>query len=198
MTKKNPPIQQETLNPPTIPINLIGIRDAWVSGFITGCLKNRKRGAPLKIAPLTITIKKKKGKKTSESPSVAAIVSPVTASTAVTSATNAANTASTNGEATAPPSKYKRSRKHSGDASKNTRAPYSKLAPKLTTRKRKYNNWKLEPFKSALDRAVGEQLKGLDPQLASGYIIIPGGLFEIVLNLLRKKQRSWGCRHCFI
>ena len=30
------PSQQETLNPPTIPRNAMGIRDAQDSGFITG------------------------------------------------------------------------------------------------------------------------------------------------------------------
>ena len=177
MTKKKPPSQWETLKPPTIPRNAMGRRDAWDSGFITRWLKNRNQGAPLKIAPWTTTDKKKKGKKTTASPSVAAMVSPVTASVAVASATTAVNTASNNGEATSPPSKYKRLRKHSGDASKNTRAPYSKPSPKPTTRKSKDNNWKVEPFKSALDRAAEAKLKGLDPQLAAGDIIIPGGTF---------------------
>ena len=175
MTKEKPPSQWETLNPPTIPINEMGRRYARDSGFITGWLKNRKGGAPLKIAPRTTMSKKKKSKKTTSYLSVAAMVSPVTASAAVASATTSVNTASTNREATAPPSKSKRSRKHSGDASKNTCAPYSKPAPKPTTHKRKYNNLKIEPFKSALARAAEAKLKVLDPQLASGDIIIPGG-----------------------
>ena len=140
MTKKKPPSQRETINTPTTPRNAMGRRDARDSGFITGRLKNRKRGAPLKIAPRTTTNKKKKGKKTTASPSVAAMVYPVTASVTVAYITTADNTASTNGEATAPPSKSKWSWKHSGDSSKNTHAPYSKPAPKPTTCKRKYNN----------------------------------------------------------
>ena len=75
MTKKKPPSQRETLKPPTIPRNAMGRRDARDSGFITGWSKNRKRGAPLKIAPRTTTNKKKKEKKTTASPSVAAMVS---------------------------------------------------------------------------------------------------------------------------
>ena len=153
----------------------MGRRDAWDSGFITEWLKKQKRGAPLKIAPRTTTNKKNKGNNTTAYPPVAAMVSPVTAYMAVAYATNAVNTASTNGEATDPPSKSKRSRKHSGDASKNTRDTYSKPAPKPTTRKSKYNNWKVEPFKSALAGAVKEKLKGLKPKLSAGYIIIPGG-----------------------
>ena len=127
MTNKKPPSQRESLKSPTIPRNVMGRRDARDSVFITGWLKNRKRGAPLKISPRTTTNKKNK--------SVSVMVSLVTVSAAVDSATTAVNAASTNGEAIAPPSKSKRSRKHSGDASKNTRAPYSKPAPKPTTRK---------------------------------------------------------------
>ena len=67
MTKKKPPSQQDILNPPTTPRNAMGRRDARGSGFITGCLKNRKRGAPLKIAPQTTTNKKNKGKNTTAS-----------------------------------------------------------------------------------------------------------------------------------
>ena len=59
--------------------------------------------------------------------------------------------------------------------SKNSCALYSKPAPKKITRKNKYKNWKVEPFKSALARAVEAKLKGLDPQLAAGEIVIPGG-----------------------
>ena len=61
MTKKKPPSQRETLKPPTIPSNVMGRRDAWDSGFIARWLKNRKRGAPPRIAPQTTTNKKKWG-----------------------------------------------------------------------------------------------------------------------------------------
>ena len=142
----------------------MGRWDAWDSGFITGWLKNRKRGALLKIAPRTTKNKKNKRKKTTAPPSVATMVTPVTPYVAVASTTTTVNTASINGDANAPPSKSKRSRKHSGDASKNTCAPYSNPAPKLTTRKSKYNNSKFEPFKSALARSVKAKLKGLDPK----------------------------------
>ena len=37
----------------------------------------------------------------------------------------------------------------------------------------KYQNWNLDPFKSALARAVEVKLKGLDPQTAAGDIAIP-------------------------
>ena len=43
-----------------------------------------------------------------------------------------------------------------------------------------------------LARAVKAKLKGLDPRLAVGKIVIPGGLFGIVLSLQRQKQRSKG------
>ena len=114
------------------------------------------------------------GKKTTASSSVAVMVSPVTASAVVASATTAVNTVSTNGETTASPSKSKRPWKHSGDASKYTRAPYSNPEPKPTTRKTKYNNWKFEPFKSALAHALEAKLKYLELQLASGGVIISG------------------------
>ena len=45
--------------------------------------------------------------------------------------------------------------------------------PPPRTAGRKYTNWKQEPAKSALARAVEAKLKGLDPQLAAGGIIIP-------------------------
>jgi hypothetical protein len=46
---------------------------------------------------------------------------------------------------------------------------------KPTTSRGKYKNWKLEPYKSALDRAAEASLNGDDPQLAAGdHIIIPG------------------------
>ena len=120
------------------------------------------------------------------------MVSPVTASVEVSSATTAVNNASTNGEATAPPSKSKRSRKHSGDASKNTRAPYSNPSPKPTTCKSKYKNWKVEPFKSALARAVEEKLKGLDPQLVSGDVIIPGGTIRDHIKSVKAEAEKLG------
>ena len=142
MTKKKPPSQRETLKPHTIPRNVMGRQNARDSRFITGWLKNWNRGAPLKFSLRITTNKKNKGNNTTASLSVAVMVSPVTASVAVASATTAVNTPSTNGEATAPPSKSKRSRKHSGDDAKNTHAPYSKLAPKTTTCKSKYNNFK--------------------------------------------------------
>ena len=142
MTKKKPPSHRETLNPPTIPGNGMGRQDARDRGFITGWLKNRKRGAPLKISPQTTTKNKKKGKKTTASPSVDSMVSPVTASAAVTSATTAVNTASTNGEATVPPSKSKRSRKHIVGASKILVLPTQSQHPNQL-RKSKYNNCKV-------------------------------------------------------
>ena len=40
---------------------------------------------------------------------------------------------------------------------------------------RKYTNWKHDPTKSAPARAVEAKLKGLDPQLSVGEIIIPDG-----------------------
>ena len=120
------------------------------------------------------------------------MVSPVTASAAVASTTTAVNTASTNGEATASPSKSKRSRKHSGDASKNTCAPYSKPASKPTTRKIKYSNWKVEPFKSALARAVEEKLTGLEPQLSVGDIIIPGGTIRDCIKSIKAEAADMG------
>ena len=167
-------------------------RDAWDSGFITGWLKNRKRGAPLKIAPRTTTNKKNKGKKTTASPSVAAMVSQVTASAVVAFATTAIKTESTNWEATDPTSKSKWTRKHSGDASKNTHATYSKPAPKS-----KYNNWKVEPFKSALARAVEAKLKGLDPQLTSGDIIITGGPIRDRIKSAKAEAEKLGVSSLF-
>ena len=120
------------------------------------------------------------------------MVSPVTASLAVASATTAVNTASTNGETTAPPSKSKRSRKNSGGASKNTRATYSNPSPKPTTLKSKYNNWKVEPFKSSLARAIEAKLKGLDPQLAAVDIILPGGTIRDSIKSTKTEAENLG------
>ena len=47
--------------------------------------------------------------------------------------------------------------------------------PLQRTAGRKYTNWKQEPVKSALARDIEEKLKGLDPQLTAGEIIIPYG-----------------------
>ena len=44
--------------------------------------------------------------------------------------------------------------------------------PPPITAGRKYTNWKQEPVKYALARAVEAKLKGLNNQLASGEIII--------------------------
>lgn len=41
-----------------------------------------------------------------------------------------------------------------------------------------YINWKIEPFKSALDRATEASLKDLDPQEAAGDIIIPSATLQ--------------------
>ena len=192
MTKKNHPRQWETLKPPTIPRNVMGKRDAWDSVFITRWLKNRKRGAPMEIAPRTTTNKKKKAKNNTSYLSVAAMVSPVTASAAVASDPTAVNNTSTNGEATSPPSKSKRSRKHSGDASKNTCVHYSKPAPKPSTRKSKYNNREVGPIKSALDRVAKAKLKGYDPKLSAGDIIITGGTIQDRIKSVKAEADKLG------
>ena len=47
--------------------------------------------------------------------------------------------------------------------------------PKPRTEDRKYTNWKQKPSKYAAARVVEEKLKGIDPKLAAGDIIIPDG-----------------------
>ena len=37
----------------------------------------------------------------------------------------------------------------------------------------KYHNWNLDPFNYTLARSVEVKLKGIDPQKAAGYIVIP-------------------------
>ena len=118
MTKKKPPSQQETLNSPRIARNAMGRRDTRDSGFITIWLKNRKQGAPLRIFPANHHKQEKEGE---EDHSISVSCCNGLPSHRILTAVN---TASTNGEATSPPSKSKQSRKHSGDAPKNTHATY--------------------------------------------------------------------------
>ena len=55
-----------------------------------------------------------------------------------------------------------------------TNPPPTKIPPPRTSG-RNYTNWKQEPVKYALARDVEAKLKGLDPQLSAGEIIIPDG-----------------------
>ena len=63
------------------------------------------------------------------------------------------------------------------DATKKPPAtkPPPTTMPFPRTAGRKNTNRKHEPYKSALDHAAEEILKGLDPQLAAGEIIVPDG-----------------------
>ena len=68
---------------------------------------------------------------------------------------------------------------------------------KPTTSRGKYKNWKLEQYKSALDRAAEASLNGDDPQLAAGAdIIIPGATLrkrvkEIKATLSERKGAEY-------
>ena len=86
-----------------------------------------------------------------------------------------------------------RSQKHSGDASKNTRAPYSYPAPKQNTRESKYDNWKVEPFKSAPARAVEIKIERPQPTISIGRYYPSGrGLFELVFKYTKGRSREAG------
>lgn len=158
---------------------------ARANGLITGWMPNRKRGAPLKIKPAASKTKKKKkktqGTTSSARPNTAALTNtnastaPNAASTSTASASADVAAPSTGkskrgasvAAATAPSTgKSKRGRKHSAKASKSAQ-PYPKAI------KRPYTNWNVNPFKSALDRAVNATLKGLNGQEAAGDILIP-------------------------
>jgi hypothetical protein len=78
-----------------------------------------------------------------------------------------------------PSSRPSKARQHSKVASSASRSLYAKDTKDTSPVKRKqrsrgiYKNWTKEPYASALSRAVNAHLKGLDPQLAAGEVIIP-------------------------
>ena len=157
MTKPKPPSQLETTKKPTIPRNAVDRRHARESGCITGWLKNRKRGAPLKIKPPN---KKLKGK--------ASPITSAAASTVSAAATTRATAAST------------------------TMAKAGTKPPASTAPSRKYISWKTEPGKSALVRAVEAKLKGLDPQLAAGVIVIPRQTLDKHIRYAKQAAKKMG------
>ena len=54
---------------------------------------------------------------------------------------------------------------------------------------RNYTNWKLKPAKYALSRSIKAKLKVLDPQLASGGVIIPDGNLQDHVRYAKDKGR---------
>ena len=62
MTKPFPPSQLKDVETPTIPRNAAQRTEKRTKGLITGWMKNRKRGALLKITPSAASLKKKKKK----------------------------------------------------------------------------------------------------------------------------------------
>ena len=64
--------------------------------------------------------------------------------------------------------------------------------PLPRTAGRNYTNWKQEPAKSALEHAVEAKLKGLDPQLATGEIIIPDGNLQYHVRYTKDEAKKRG------
>ena len=56
----------------------------------------------------------------------------------------------------------------------------------------KYTNWKQEPAKSALDRAVEAKLKELDSESAAGEIIILDGNLQDYVRYSKEKTKKMG------
>ena len=165
MTKKKPPSQLTTTETPAVPRNAMQRKAARDAGHITGWLKNRKRGAPKKTQPPPR--KKKKGTKKIASKKTAAPTSVAVAAAAVVdlsgdapspNADNAATNAATNAAV----------------SSTSTSSSKRKAEPSKAPRGQ-YKNWSIEPYASAMARAIEASLKGLDPQQAAGTIVIPPG-----------------------
>ena len=64
--------------------------------------------------------------------------------------------------------------------------------PPSRTVSRKYTNWKHEPAKYLLARAVESKPKGLDPRLAAGDIIIPYGNLQDHVRYAKDKANIRG------
>ena len=161
MTKPKKPSQLETTTKKAIPRNAIERRHAREGGCITGWLKNRKRGAVLKIKPPP---NKKLRGKGEALPTTSAAASTVSAAS-MTRATAASTTTLAKAAAKPPPS---------------------------TARSKKYISWKTEPGKSALARAVEAKLKGLDPQLAAGVIVIPRQTLDNHVRYAKEAAKKMG------
>ena len=57
---------------------------------------------------------------------------------------------------------------------------------------RKYTNWKQDPEKSALAHDVEAKLKGLDPKLSAGEIIIPYGTLRDHVRYAKEETKNRG------
>ena len=68
--------------------------------------------------------------------------------------------------------------------------PKTMPLPRITGRN--YTNWKQEPDKSALACSVEAKLKGLDPQLSAGEIIIPDGTLQDHVRYAKNKANKRG------
>ena len=160
MTKKKAPSKLETAKPPAVPRNAMQRSSARQKGLITGFLKNRKRGAPLKNkANLPkkkwMTRTSPKASPTPTSTTTVTITTTPTSTTTVTTTTttDAASSANAAGTAAATTSQSKLLQKHS--------AATSKVTPPTPATRGKYKNWRVEPYKSALAHAIKANLKGL-------------------------------------
>ena len=74
---------------------------------------------------------------------------------------------------------------------KSTKLP-PKTMPLPRTKSRKYTNWKQEPDKSALACSVEAKIKGLDPQLSAGEIIIPDGTLQDNVRYAKDEAKKRG------
>ena len=135
MTKPLPPSQLKDVETPTIPCNAVQRTEERTKGLITGWMKNRKRGALLKITPSAASLKKKKKKKKNSACAKAAardaaIITEATTDMAVTAMNASASKTKASAASATPPGKSTTGqRKHSAAASKPARSPYAKLTP---------------------------------------------------------------------
>ena len=72
-----------------------------------------------------------------------------------------------------------------------TKPPPTTMPPPRTAG-RKYTNWKQEPAKYALARAVKAKLKVLDTQLSAGEIIFPDGTLQDHVKYAKNKSKKRG------
>jgi hypothetical protein len=204
VTKAKPP-SQLNIKPPPIPRNAQTRRIARDNGLISGWMKNRKRGAPPKTTPLlTANDAKRKRNNKKQTARDAAFVTKVTTDIAAiaynqSTSTDAAASATAATAASAPPSSSKsnrgRPRKHSSAASKSARAQYDKpktKEKKEPIKKGKYTNWRLEPYASALAKAVDAKLRNLDPHEAAGAITIPDGTLRRAVKAAKEAAAKKG------
>ena len=163
-----------------------------------GWLKNQKWGAPLKISPRTTTDKKKNEKNTIEPLSVAVMVSPVTASSEVASATTAIKLQALMGSPLPLHQSTNGCGKIQGVLWKILVLPTQSQHPNELHARANTTIGNLNSSNQRWPVPPKQNWKAPTHNYHRGISSFQGGLFEIVLNLRRQKQRSWGFCHWFM